>query len=585
MPVNRAFADAVLAELEPQPDARLLPRLPPVPRAALRARGAARRAARPLRAHPVAGARLLARAPRADPARDPRRPARERRRRLPRASLAPQLPALEPRPPRRGLRLRRGHASSYDGRGRLVAARPISVDPAEFDELAASAPVLALEERLVERGPEFGAARRPHRSVEERRPRLPRVRALPRRASRSCTAASGCSRCSTRRGRTSPSTPSTSARSSARRGASTTGSSRTAGRRSTSGSRTTSSSSVAAYKQYDVLLVNAIFDGLNLVAKEAPLVNERDGVLVLSENAGAHEELGQWALTGQPVRRRRPGRGDPPGARRCRRTSGARGSRRSARTCASTTSPAGSTRSSPISTGARVRREHEPRSSPTSTRRRASAWSTSAASRLSRRRARAGGGADGPPQRRLLRELPKGDALATAQLAGIMAAKRTSELIPLCHPLPLTLVDVELDVETTAWRSRPPPRPSRRPASRWRRSRRVGRRADRLRHGEGGRPSGHARSGEGRLVEKTKEGVKAAGADRLRRRRAGARGPSGDLLEELLSRRLRGRAARRRRRARGDRRPRSRRSPMTAQLVLTTGGPGWGRATSRRRPR
>ena len=60
-----------------------------------------------------------------------------------------------------------------------------------------------------------------------------------------------------------------------------------------------------------------------------------------------------------------------------------------------------------------------------------------------------------------LRSLPKGDALATAQLAGIMAAKRTSELVPLCHPLPLTSVDVELEageggveivatVETTA---------------------------------------------------------------------------------------------------------------------------------------
>jgi trehalose 6-phosphate synthase len=58
--------------------------------------------------------------------------------------------------------------------------------------------------------------------------------------------------------------------------------------------------SVAAYKQYDVLLVNAIFDGLNLVAKEAPLVNERDGVLVLSENAGAHEELSQWAMSVNP---------------------------------------------------------------------------------------------------------------------------------------------------------------------------------------------------------------------------------------------------------------------------------------------
>jgi cyclic pyranopterin phosphate synthase len=61
----------------------------------------------------------------------------------------------------------------------------------------------------------------------------------------------------------------------------------------------------------------------------------------------------------------------------------------------------------------------------------------------------------------ILRSLPKGDALATAQLAGIMAAKRTSELVPLCHPLPLTSIDVELEageggvqivatVETTA---------------------------------------------------------------------------------------------------------------------------------------
>jgi trehalose 6-phosphate synthase len=57
---------------------------------------------------------------------------------------------------------------------------------------------------------------------------------------------------------------------------------------------------VAAYKQFDVLLVNAIFDGMNLVAKEALLVNTRDGVLVLSENTGAHEELAPWALTVNP---------------------------------------------------------------------------------------------------------------------------------------------------------------------------------------------------------------------------------------------------------------------------------------------
>lgn len=51
-----------------------------------------------------------------------------------------------------------------------------------------------------------------------------------------------------------------------------------------------------------------------------------------------------------------------------------------------------------------------------------------------------------PETARMLRALPKGDALATAKLAGIMAAKRASELIPLCHPLPLTHVDVHLAV-------------------------------------------------------------------------------------------------------------------------------------------
>ena len=45
-----------------------------------------------------------------------------------------------------------------------------------------------------------------------------------------------------------------------------------------------------------------------------------------------------------------------------------------------------------------------------------------------------------------LSSLPKGDALATAKLAGIMAAKRTSELIPLCHPLSLTHIAVEIEV-------------------------------------------------------------------------------------------------------------------------------------------
>ena len=45
-----------------------------------------------------------------------------------------------------------------------------------------------------------------------------------------------------------------------------------------------------------------------------------------------------------------------------------------------------------------------------------------------------------------LRELPKGDAITTAELAGVMAAKRTGELIPLCHPLTVTLADVRAEI-------------------------------------------------------------------------------------------------------------------------------------------
>jgi cyclic pyranopterin monophosphate synthase len=67
---------------------------------------------------------------------------------------------------------------------------------------------------------------------------------------------------------------------------------------------------------------------------------------------------------------------------------------------------------------------------------------------MSRRRAVASAQVQMSPQTsRRLRDLPKGDALATAQLAGIMAAKRTSDLIPLCHPLPLSHIEVTLDVQ------------------------------------------------------------------------------------------------------------------------------------------
>jgi cyclic pyranopterin phosphate synthase len=66
---------------------------------------------------------------------------------------------------------------------------------------------------------------------------------------------------------------------------------------------------------------------------------------------------------------------------------------------------------------------------------------------LSRRRAVAAATVRMAPETaRRLRELPKGDALVTAQLAGVMAAKRTADLIPLCHPLPLSNIDLSVDV-------------------------------------------------------------------------------------------------------------------------------------------
>jgi trehalose 6-phosphate synthase len=59
-------------------------------------------------------------------------------------------------------------------------------------------------------------------------------------------------------------------------------------------------STLAAYRRYDVLVVNPIFDGMNLVSKEGPILNERDGVLVLSSNAGAAAELAPAALMVNP---------------------------------------------------------------------------------------------------------------------------------------------------------------------------------------------------------------------------------------------------------------------------------------------
>jgi trehalose 6-phosphate synthase len=57
---------------------------------------------------------------------------------------------------------------------------------------------------------------------------------------------------------------------------------------------------VAAYREYDVLFVNPVADGMNLVSKEGPLVNEHDGVVVLSDQAGSFNELGPYVVSANP---------------------------------------------------------------------------------------------------------------------------------------------------------------------------------------------------------------------------------------------------------------------------------------------
>ena len=178
---------------------------------------------------------------------------------------------------------------------------------------------------------------------------------------------------------------------------------------------------------------------------------------------------------------------------------------------------------------------------------------------------------------RRLRELPKGDALATAQVAGIMAAKRTSELIPLCHPLPLSHVEVTLEVRRGLGRDR-----------RVRRDDGADRRRDGGAHR--GVPSPRSPSTTWRrrstrrwssprcaCSRRRRSRSEGRGADRLRRRRRGdaRRIGSGDLLERAPARRRdstsRG-ASSRTSATRSPRRCAS--SQPKARVVLTTGGTG-----------
>ena len=188
----------------------------------------------------------------------------------------------------------------HGGRETLVTVHPISVDPYEFDELASSGPVLAAEEELVARRPERLVVR-----VDRTDPSKNAVRGF--RAFEHYLEAHP-----EARGRVGMLALLDPSRQEIPEYAEYVGAIQRAARAVNDRFQDEEWTpidlriaddfprSVAAYKQFDVLLVNAIFDGLNLVAKEAPLVNVRDGVLVLSENTGAHEELGEWALTVNP---------------------------------------------------------------------------------------------------------------------------------------------------------------------------------------------------------------------------------------------------------------------------------------------
>jgi trehalose 6-phosphate synthase len=186
-----------------------------------------------------------------------------------------------------------------DGRT-FVAARPISVDPSEFEELAESDPVRRLEDELEARRPEFLILR-----VDRTDPSKNVVRGF--RAFETYLHAHP-----EMHGRVAMLALLDPSRQDIPEYAEYLGAIQRAARAVNDRFQREGWTpvdlriednfplSVAAYKQYDVLLVNAIYDGLNLVAKEAPLVNQRDGVLILSENAGAHEELGPWALSVNP---------------------------------------------------------------------------------------------------------------------------------------------------------------------------------------------------------------------------------------------------------------------------------------------
>jgi trehalose 6-phosphate synthase len=189
---------------------------------------------------------------------------------------------------------------THDGRTTLVTNHPIGVDPAEFDELRDHADVLELERAIVERRPEYLIVR-----VDRTDPSKNIVRGF-RAFSLFLETHPELQRRVTMLALLDPSRQDVPEYSEYL--AAVQREARTVNDRFQSDGwlpvdlqvADNFAQSVAAYKQYDVLLVNAVFDGLNLVSKEAPLLNTRDGVLILSENTGSSEELAEWALTVNP---------------------------------------------------------------------------------------------------------------------------------------------------------------------------------------------------------------------------------------------------------------------------------------------
>ena len=329
--VNEDLADAVRgADRRRRRPGRDGPRLPPVHAAGARAQSAPGRVPPPLRPHPVDPAGRVARAADPHPRRALRGPAGQRHHRLPHPLVPLELPAVLPRPAR-GLRgrLRRAGSCARPTAARCGSAHyPLPIDWNATRNVASSPRVSEFEGQLLrrrrdhlilrvdradlsknvlrgfsafdlflEQHPEFServtfmAQLMPSRTdVPEYAEYLERIEALVAVVNH-------------RHG--TPDWMPIHLK-----------------------LRDDLEEAMASYKHYDVLMVNAMFDGMNLVAKEGPVVNERNGVSILSENTGAHEELGEFALSREPVRHPGDRRLDPRGADDGRR--GARAARRRA---------------------------------------------------------------------------------------------------------------------------------------------------------------------------------------------------------------------------------------------------------------